>query len=421
MSVYAILRGTWPLFLGIGLMMLGNGLQGTLLGLRATIEHFGTSTTGFVMAGYYLGFLGGSTLVPRFLASVGHIRVYAALASLASAAVLLHAVFVDPISWFLFRIVTGISYAGLYVVAESWINDRATNRTRGTLLSIYMVISIGGMAGSQFLLNVADPRGYDLFILSSVLVSVALVPIALSATRAPDFEAPERLGPRAIYRVSPLGVIGCLLTGVAYGGFFGMGAVYARALGMSVAQVSYFMAAMLVGAALLQWPIGALSDRFDRRRMITVVTFAAAFFALAAIPASRMSNSAQLVVIFLFGGASMPIYSLTLAHTNDFLKPHQMVAASSALVMVQGIGLSFGPLIAAGLMVLIGAHGMLVSVAGGHTAIGLFALYRMTQRAALPLDAQRSYPAAPPRTTPVAVAAALRDHRDRDLARLSSR
>jgi len=421
MSVYALIGGAWALFLGIALMMLGNGLQGTLLGLRATIEHFGTSTTGVVMAGYYLGFLGGSTLVPRFLARVGHIRVYAALASLASAAVLLHAVFVDPIAWFLFRIVTGISYAGLYVVVESWINDRATNRTRGTLLSIYMVISIGGMAASQLLLNVADPRGYDLFILSSVLVSVALVPIALSATRAPDFEAPERLGPHAIYKISPLGVMGCLLTGVAYGGFFGMGAVYASAIGMSVAQVSYFMAMMLIGATLLQWPIGALSDRFDRRRVITVVTFAAAGFALLAIPASRFSNTALLMVIFLLGGTSMPLYSLTLAHTNDFLKPHQMVAASSSLVMVQGIGLSFGPLIAAGLMDLIGPSGMLVGVAGGHAAIGLFALYRMTQRAARPLDEQRSYTVTPPRTTPVAVAAALRDNRDRDLARLSSR
>ncbi len=214
---------SWALFLGIAMIMLGNGLQGSLLGLRATVEGFATATTGFVMSAYYVGFLLGSSLTPKLVKRVGHIRVFTALASMASAAVLLHAVFTTPAAWTAMRIVTGFSYAGLYVVAESWLNDRATNETRGQLLSVYMVIMVGGMGSGQLLLNVADPAGFELFILVSVLVSAALVPIALTAFAAPDFAAPSHVGVKQLYEISPLGVFGAFGTGIAHGAAFGMG------------------------------------------------------------------------------------------------------------------------------------------------------------------------------------------------------
>lgn len=413
---------SWALFLGIAMIMLGNGLQGSLLGLRATLEGFATATTGFVMSGYYVGFLLGSSLAPKLVKRVGHIRVFTALASLASAAVLLHAVFIAPVAWAAMRLITGFSYAGLYVVAESWLNDRATNETRGQLLSVYMVITLGGMASGQLLLNVADPAGFRLFILISVLVSAALVPIALTAYAAPNFQAPSHVSLRQLYEISPLGVLGSLGTGIAHGTLFGMGAVYARNAGLSVEQISYFMAIAIFGGVALQWPIGQLSDRLDRRRIITIVTFTAAVVSLAAIPVSAVSTMGLLVLMAFFGGMSLPLYSLCLAYTNDHLDPLQMVAASGSLVFVVGVGASLGPAAAALIMSVIGPNGFFWWLGAIHVAIGLFAIYRMTMRAATPVDEQGHCAPAPPRASPVSAyltQTAVRDEMDRDLARMS--
>ena len=422
MPMFAAIRSAWALLLGLAILMLGNGLQGTLLGVRASLEGFSTQTTGYVMTGYYVGFLLGSFVGPKLVKNVGHIRVFAALASILSAAMLLHAVFVEPVTWFAIRVVNGFAVAGLYIVVESWLNDAATNRTRGQLLSVYMVIVLGGMAAGQFLLNVASPAGFELFILISVLVSVSLVPIALSVTRAPKFEAPVHVGWRTMYQTSPLGLVGCLIVGIAQGALIGMGAVYAREIGMSVADVSLFMATALAGGVVLQWPVGHLSDIFDRRVIITVVTMLAALAALVGALVGEHSTPILLVSVFLFGGLSFPVYSLCIAHSNDHLQPDQMVAASGTLVLVAGIGASVGPAFAAALMSLAGPAGFFWCLSAVHAAIGVFALYRMTRRAALPGDEQMAYQPMPAGSTPMAASitqAAVRDQRDRDLARLS--
>ena len=403
----SVVVSSWALFLGIALIMLGNGLQGSLLGLRASLEGFPTAVTGVVMSAYFVGFLAGSTLVPRLVKRVGHIRVFAALASLASATVLVHSVYVTPLAWGAMRLVTGICFAGLYVVAESWLNDRATNETRGQLLSVYMVIMLAGMGSGQFLLNLADPANFELFVLISVLVSLALIPILLTAAPAPEFLTPSPVSLRQLYRISPLGVLGTLGTGVAQGGLVGMGAVFATEAGYSIAEVSIFMAAAMFGGMLLQWPVGRLSDRFDRRRVLTVVTFLAAICAIvASMVAGSFAETAPAWAIFalisVFGGMNMPMYSLTIAHTNDYLEPSQMVAASSSLVLVGGIGAAFGPVTLAGMMSVMGPAGFFWGLGLIHAAIGFFALYRMSRRASRPLDDQGPFVAVPPRASPVA-------------------
>ena len=403
----SVVASSWALFLGIALIMLGNGLQGSLLGLRASLEGFPTAVTGFVMSAYFVGFLAGSTLVPRLVRRVGHIRVFAALASLASAAVLVHSVYVTPPSWGAMRLVTGICFAGLYVVAESWLNDRATNETRGQLLSVYMVIMLAGMGAGQFLLNLADPASFELFVLISVLVSLALIPILLTAAPVPDFQTPSPVSLRQLYRISPLGVLGTLGTGMAQGGLVGMGAVFATEAGYSIAEVSIFMAAAMFGGMLLQWPVGRFSDRFDRRRVLTVVTFLAAICAIvASMVAGPFAETAPAWAIFalisVFGGMNMPMYSLTIAHTNDHLEPSQMVAASGSLVLVGGIGAAFGPVTLAGMMSVMGPTGYFWGLGLIHAAIGFFALYRMSRRASRPLDDQGAFVAVPPRASPVA-------------------
>ena len=397
----AAISSAWALLLGIALIMLGNGLQNTLLGVRATLEGFGTGTTGLVMTAYFAGFVAGSVIVPRLLANVGHVRVFAALASLASGATLLHTVFVTALSWGLIRIATGFCFAGLYVVAESWINEAATNRTRGQLLSVYMIMVLGGTGSGQLLMNLWDPRGFELFVLVSVLISFALIPITLSVGRAPAFEASESIGIRALFRASPLGVAGAFLIGIAHSALYAMGPVFATEIGLNVERVSLFIAVALFGGLVLQWPIGWLSDRFDRRRVIVAVAWIAAAASLVAGVGGIGSYTVLIAATALLGGMSMPLYSLCGAHTNDHLTPRQIIAASATLVLVGGIGLTMGPLLAATLMHLAGPPGIFWLLTLMHACIGVYGLFRMMRREPVPLDEQRSYDPVSLRTSPI--------------------
>ena len=394
------------LLLGFGTLMIGDGLQSTLLGVRASLEGFPTAITGLIMSTFYIGFLGGALYAPRFVERVGHIRVFGALASVASASVLIHGIIVTPLAWSLLRLLSGFCLAGLYVVAESWLNDRASNRTRGQLLSIYMVVSYVGYAGGQLLLNVADPGGLELFILTSVLISAALVPLLLSAGPAPKFSTQSALSLRKLYGISPLGVIGALATGTASAALFGFGPVYAESSGLSVAQISFFMTAMLLGCTVLQWPIGHLSDVLDRRLVITVVSFLAGAAAVAAVWISAESTIALFALMAVLGGLAIPLYSLCIAHANDYLEPEQMVAASGALVLASGVGAILGPITASLIMWLMGPVGFFWWLAAIHLAMGIFAVYRMTKRRARPAQDQGHYAPSTPHGSQVALEAA---------------
>lgn len=403
------IRASWVLFLGVALIMLGNGLQVTLLSVRAAMEGFSTAMTGLIMSGYFIGFLAGSVLAPKLVQNVGHIRVFAALASLASTAVLVHAVVIDPASWLAMRFVTGFSYAGLFIVAESWLNDRADNRTRGQLLAVYMIIVLGGAGSGQFLLNVMDPKGTELFIVASVLVSLALIPMLLNAGPAPDFSAPSRISLAELYRRSPLGVVGCFGTGLATGTVLGLAAVYAESIGLTIAQVTLFVGVIFLGGILFQWPLGRLSDTFDRRRVLTVVTLIAAIAATSATLVSDYGLWPLFALTLLYGGMCLPMYSICVAHSNDHLEPDQMVGASGTLYFIVGIGASLGPFGVASVMSLTGPNSFFVCLAVIHAAIGIFAMYRMTQRAAPPVDEQGPSLLLAGQTSPIVAEAAIED------------
>lgn len=387
----AVVATTWALLLGMAFIMTGNGLLVTLLGVRATAEHFPTVVTGVVQTCYYVGFLAGSLLAPKAVQRVGHVRVFAALAALVATASLLHALFVTPTVWGLMRMVAGFSYAGLYVVAESWLNDRSTNETRGQLLSVYMVIQFGGLMLGQLLLNAAAPAGFELFSLVAILLTLAIPTMLLSANSAPSFEAPAQMGLTQLFRISPLGVLGCFGVGIAHSAFFGMGAVYGRDSGLTLFEVSVFMAIAILGAVAAQWPVGRLSDRMDRRIVIVGATFVAGAAALVAALLPAGSPVAVLVLVCLFGAASLPLYSLVIAHTNDLLKPEEMVAASSALVLVFGIGAVAGPALAGAVMSAVGSAGFFWYLAAAQAAIGVIALYRMARRAAPGIEGREPF------------------------------
>jgi MFS family permease len=385
-SILSASLACWALLISMALSSVSNGLQGTLLGLRASFEGFDTATTGFIMSGYFVGFLVSSVLTPRLLERVGHIRVFAALASLASVAPLLHGTLVDPFVWFGSRLVTGFCFAGIFVIAESWLNDRATNETRGGLLSIYMIFNVGGMGLGPLLLNFLHPMTVSPFIFASVLISIAMIPLLLAASQAPNFEAPEKLSALALYRLSPLGLVAMVGVGMSNGALVGMGAVFADGIGMSIAQVSILISLVFLGSVLFQVPIGLLSDKFDRRLVITVVTFVAA--ALTAVGATLSLNEpTQIMGLFcIFGGLSFPMYSLCLSHANDRLNPKQMVAAGSTLLLAAGVGAITGPPGVSFAMNAYGTNGFLWYFVVVHCVIGVFALYRISSRGAAPSE-----------------------------------
>lgn len=385
-----VIRNCWALFFGLGLIMLGNGLQATLLGVRASLENFGSTVTGLVMSGYFLGLIAGCNQVPKIVGRVGHIRTFAALASLASTSILVHAIFVTPVVWCLMRFITGFAYAGIFIVSESWINEASVNGTRGKLLSFYMLVSLGGMAGGQLLLNIAHPSGFELFVLVSLLISLSLIPILLSTNPAPRFDVLEGIGIINLYRVSPLGVVGMFVTGMSIGTFFGMGAVYATAIGLSVKDVSFFMSVLILGGFLFQYPLGWLSDRCGPTRIILFNCVTGASIALFA-----MKYNLQGWVLYTFvaivGGLTMPLYSLCCVHTNNYLNSAQMVAASGTLVLLSAMGAAIGSFTTALAMEVSGAQAFYGTLCLMLATLAVFTLWRSTRRPVFEKEGQGSF------------------------------
>ena len=394
---------TWTLFFGLLLISAGNGLQVVLLGTRAPEAGFSNIATGIVMSGYFAGIFAGSIIVPHILARVGHVRVFGAMSAIASAAVLLHVVFLDPFVWTGMRFASGFSFAGMYIVCESWLNEKATNETRGQLLSLYMITNMAGMAAGQLMISLGEEGSAGLFLLASVMVSIAVVPILITASAAPSFEAPERISFRRLVQVSPLAVVGMVFVGIVISMVFGMGAVYGRNIGLDNTQVGYFMTSITLGTLALQYPVGRLSDKFDRR----VVIFGATVIGGIAIGIASLFDADQfgllLIMMLIFGGLVFSLYSLFIAHANDYLAPSQMVAMSSGLLMVNGAGAVIGSPLAASVIEVFGTRGFMPTIAGFLFLLAGFVLYRMKMRSAVPAEAQGVFVAIPDASSGVAV------------------
>ena len=395
-----ILLNTWALFLGFAIISLAHGLQGTLIGVRAVLEGFSFISTGIIIAGYYFGFLGGSIAIPSLIERVGHIRVFAALASLASIAILLHSIFLDPIVWFLIRMLTGFCIVGIFIIMESWLNNKSTNATRGKLLSFYFIITFSFVGIGQLLLNLSDPEKMILFIVVSILLSLALLPILLSVSAAPEFSSPKRIGFKELYMISPLGFIGAFITGLSHGAVFGFGAVYAVAKGFDVFNISLFMLIVTIFGALFQWPIGSLSDRFDRRILLIGVTLIASVLSIFIVATSYLSLILFFIVVAFYSGMCLPMYSLVVAHINDFIQPDEIVGVSATVQSIVGIGAIIGPISASLFMNIVGADGFFVFLFFTHLILGLFGIYRMSKRAK-PDDLESQYVPLPRNISPI--------------------
>ena len=393
------LRNSWALLFGVLLLMLGNGIQGTLLGLRGEIEGFSTLEMSVIMAGYFAGFLGGSRATPWLIRRVGHVRVFAALASFVSAVLILYPVVVDPIAWTLFRVVFGFAFSGVYVTAESWLNHASSNETRGKTLSLYLMVQMVGIIAAQGLVVTADPGGYILFILPSVLVSLSFAPILLSITPTPAFETTRRMTLSQLYRISPLGFVGMLVMGLLFSAQFGMAAIFGTKSGLGIGQISMFIAMFYVGGMVLQYPIGWVSDRVDRRRLILGV---AGFGVVAAlVPFAVPGYPALLVAAFFIGGMSNPLYALLIAYTNDFLETDDMAAASAGLVFLNGFGAIGGPLAAGWAMEGLGPNGFFIYLFFTFGVLLAYGIWRTTRRPSPSVDETQSYAPVLPSASPV--------------------
>ena len=374
-----VMRSSWPLLLGMMFLMVGNGLQGTLLGIRGSIEGFTTFQMSFVMAAYFLGFLGGSKMAPELIRRVGHIRVFAALGSFISAILILYPVMTNPIAWIVLRIAIGFCFSAVYVTAESWLNNAATNENRGQSLSLYLMVQMIGIIAAQALLAFGDPSGFVLFVIPSVLVSISFAPILLSVNPTPAFETTKPMTLRKLFHTSPLGCVGIFLLGGVFAAQFGMSAVYGTEAGLSVKQISVFVSTVYIGALVLQYPIGWLSDRMDRRVLICGTALVGGFAGLVGLVFDEYFT-VLLIVAFLVGGASNPLYSLLLAYTNDFLQREDMAAASGGLLFINGVGAVTGPIITGWIMSVIGPSGFWLFIAALMLTMAGYAAYRMTRR-----------------------------------------
>ena len=409
------------LLLAVAILFFGNGILGVLLPVRATLEAFATTSIGLIAAAYSVGFMVGCLSMPYIVRRVGHIRAFAVCAAIAASGVLVMPLAVHPAVWIPLRALSGVCFAGLFMVIESWLNERATRVNRGQILATYMVINLSAVTAGQMVLPLAAPAGFALFAVTAIAITLALVPVGLTTSSAPQPLRQVRLRLGRLYAMSPVGVVGGFFVGLANGAFGGLGAVFATQIGMSVTGVALFMSAALVGGALAQVPIGRLSDRIDRRKVIAAACALAAvaggLLALlgdarqgglllsADVALADLSPLALVAVAALFGAAIYPQYSLCVAHTNDFVGREDFVEASSGLLLTWAIGASIGPVVAAFAMDGHGVGGLFLYTAVAHASFAAFTVYRIGQRAPVPPEERAPYVAAgrPSRTTPVAV------------------
>ena len=368
------------LLLSYGMLLLGNGMISILLGLRSRLEGFSTEITGFIMAGFPVGLLLGALFAVRVVAAVGHIRAFAAFASIMSVAVLAHVLYIDPAVWFVLRVIAGFCMAGRPMVVESWLNERETHKTRGKVLSLYMITNYLGAGLGQFMMLVGDPAQFQLFIVASIIYSFALVPILLTRASAPKPSSPQRMKFRELFAISPVGVIGMVCAGMSNSSLNGMGAVFAKEVGLSVAEVSAFMGTAILAGIALQFPIGRLSDKFDRRMVLMIASLGSGLAALAVIWATDQTVGILIVAAAFYGGFCFTIYPLSASQVNDLADPDRLVQVAAGLLIAYGIGASIGPIMAALSMGMIGPTGMFMFIISIYSVLILFTIIRIIQR-----------------------------------------
>lgn len=373
----SIMLSTWGLFAGLSLVMLSGGIFSTLLGVRAELEDLPTIISGSLGTSYYAGFLLGSWYTLRALAQVGHIRAYAALAALTSSAVIIAGLSDQPVVWIMMRLITGFCFAGIYVVAESWLHGLASNTFRGRLLAVYSGLVVGLYGIGQLLVFSFDARSITGFAISAVVMSLAVIPVAMSEqATTPQAETVSPMSMKELARTVPTGMGTMVLVGLAHGGMLGLAAIYATREGLSIGRVGVFLAAIQIGGMVMSWPISAASDQIDRR-VIGVVACLGTMGSAALLFSQPVTSWSTMAIVLVMGGFSAPLYAVAGSYTNDWISEEHLNAVASKLVTLYGFGAMIGPIIAALFMDALGTDGFVWSIIVLHGAIVLFLVYRI--------------------------------------------
>jgi len=378
------LRGVAAVLVSVAFLLTGHGLQQTLLPIRGVLEGFSQVEIGLLGSSYFAGYVLGCILVPRLVIRSGHVRTYAALIALAACAALFHAMLVYPVVWMVARAVTGFCLAGLYLVIESWLNERADNRTRGTIMAFYVSINLMMIAAGQMIVPLFDPLSFEQFSIAAIAIALAAIPIVMTTSKHPAPVTLVRLRPRALFRLSPAGFVAIFLIGTSSGAFWSLGPSFGQAIGLSVTDTALFMSLAVLGGALLQYPVGLLSDRVDRRTVI--IGLAVASIALGILLGGYLPLHAgqRQVLAFLFGAAILPAYTVTAAHVFDFARPEDYVEVSAAMLLLFGLGSILGPLPASTLMEALRPGALFLFMSGVNGVLAVYVGYRLLRREAIP-------------------------------------
>jgi MFS family permease len=380
------------LLIGVSILLTGQGLQGTLLPVRAALEEFSTLWIGVMGAAYFFGFTLGCLRGGELVRRVGHVRVFLAMTALGSAAPLVHGLFLSPVGWALLRMISGFCFAVLYVVIESWLNEASTNENRGAVFSVYAMISLTVLAAGQMMTLLYDPFGLQLFAIASVLVSLGALPVALSTAPPPAIPQSVQLDLRRLFRISPAATIGCLATGLANGAFWSLAPVFAVSIGGDPSLPAWFMTASVVGGALLQWPLGYLSDKIGRRKIIIASAAIGVLVAVVFVGSFDNLNPVTACVAgLMWGSVAFPLYAIAVAHANDFAETDDYVMISSGLLLMYGVGAIAGPFIASTIMTWSNAAGLYAFTSIVHLSLVAFVAYRMLRRESAPEEARMAF------------------------------
>ena len=375
------------LLIGVAILMTGAGLQGTLLPVRASLENFSTFAIGVIGAAYFLGFTLGCLKGGELVKSVGHVRVFLAMTALASASPLIHGLILNPLAWSLLRFITGFCIAVLFVVIESWLNERSTNENRGLVFSTYIMITLTVLAVGQMMTLLYAPQGLELFLIASVLVSLGAVPVALSKSESPEQPTDTEVNLKRLFEISPAGTIGCFATGLTNGAFWSLAPVFTAGLSGNTSLAAWFMSSTVVGGALAQWPLGYVSDRFGRRKtMIGLASSGALIATIIVLTVQELGLVGINVLGAAWGFFAFPMYAIAVAHANDYADPSDYVMVSSGLLLAFGAGAIVGPFAASAMMTISGASGLYAMAAIVHLLLALYVLQRMLRRPSSPTE-----------------------------------
>jgi len=385
------IRPLIPLLLAAGILLGGNGLQGTLIALRGAQEGFSPSMIGFMGTAYFGGFLVGCFAITPMMREVGHVRSFASLAAIASAGTLFLILFIDPFVWTAVRFVTGFAFAGLFTVMESWLHSGVSNENRARVLAIYRVVDIGAVTGAQFVIPIVGIDGFALFALMSIMITLSLVPVSLGDRTNPKAPDNIKLDLRRAWAISPLAAIGCIAVGVTNSSFRTLSPVYAEQIGMSVTDIVTFVSAGIIGGAIMQYPLGHLSDRWDRRSVILITAALSTAAALAIAFLAGQAPIANFLYVFVFGCFAMPMFSLCAAHANDRAAPSEFVMLNAALMLFYSVGAVCGPVAASAAMESYGPSALFVFNAVIYVIFIFIILYRMQARSSVPAERRGSF------------------------------